>query len=78
MYDRFIYTLYRIYDMYTQDMKGGEYAMGCYGYAQCSQRSFLTRDEKVKMLQEYHDNLTQEAKGVAERIKELNARDDEE
>lgn len=34
-------------------------------------RSFLTREEKLEMLKEYKENLEQEAKGVAERIKEL-------
>lgn len=34
-------------------------------------RSFLTREEKVSMLKEYKDDLEREAKGVAERIKEL-------
>ena len=34
-------------------------------------RSFLTKDEKVEWLKEYHDYLTKEAKGVSERIKEL-------
>lgn len=34
-------------------------------------RGFLTKDEKVEMLKEYKDNLEKEAKGVAERIKEL-------
>lgn len=34
-------------------------------------RSFLTREEKVEMLKEYKENLEKEAKGVGERIKEL-------
>ncbi len=34
-------------------------------------RGFLTRDEKVEMLNEYKESLEKEAKGVAERIKEL-------
>ncbi|HIH10306.1 MAG TPA: DUF5320 domain-containing protein [Candidatus Diapherotrites archaeon] len=35
------------------------------------ERSYLTKDEKIEMLKEYQDNLEKEAKGVAERIKEL-------
>ena len=41
----------------------------CSGY--CSPRSFLTKDEKIQILEEYQENLEKEAKGVAERIKEL-------
>ena len=45
---------------------------GCYsmsGHHGC--RSFLTKEEKIEMLNEYHEMLTKEAKGVEERIKEL-------
>ncbi|HLC92306.1 MAG TPA: hypothetical protein VJH23_01210 [archaeon] len=34
-------------------------------------RGFLTKEEKIEMLKEYQDTLEKEAKGVAERIKEL-------
>lgn len=34
-------------------------------------RGFLTKEERVEMLKEYKENLDQEAKAVAERIKEL-------
>ena len=34
-------------------------------------RSFLTREEKIEMLKEYASDLELEAKGVKERIKEL-------
>lgn len=34
-------------------------------------RSFLTREEKMEMLKEYKDSLEKEAKGVSERINEL-------
>lgn len=37
----------------------------------CGGRGFLTKDEKLEMLKEYKENLEKEAKGVAERIKEL-------
>ena len=37
----------------------------------CGGRSFLTKEEKIKMLREYKEELEKEAKGVAERIKEL-------
>ncbi len=38
-------------------------------------RGFMTKAEKVEMLQEYKKNLDNEAKGVAERIKELSKDD---
>ncbi len=34
-------------------------------------RGFLTKEEKVEVLKEYQKNLEKEAKGVSERIKEL-------
>lgn len=34
-------------------------------------RQFLTKDEKIEMLKEYKESLEQEAKGVGERIKDL-------
>ena len=34
-------------------------------------RNFLTKEEKIEILKEYKDNLEKEAKGVAERIKQL-------
>ncbi len=39
--------------------------------AYSNSRQFLTREEKVEMLKEYQQELEQEAKGVAERINEL-------
>ena len=47
---------------------------GCQGDCNCSSeygRSFLTREEKVEMLREYKEALEKEAKGVSEKIKEL-------
>ncbi len=40
-------------------------------YGCCGTRGFLTREEKIEMLKEYKQELEKEAKGVAERIKEL-------
>ena len=40
-------------------------------YACCGERRFLTREEKMDVLKEYKDALEKEAKGVEERIKEL-------
>ena len=40
---------------------------GC-GYGS---RGFFTKEEKIEMLKEYKDSLEKEAKGVGERIKEL-------
>ena len=34
-------------------------------------RGFLTKDEKIEMLKDYKESLEKEAKGVAERIREL-------
>ena len=45
-----------------------DYGCGC---GTGSMRSFLTNEEKIEMLKEYKDSLEQEAKGVAERIKDL-------
>ena len=42
----------------------------CSAYASTG-RSFLTKEEKLEMLQEYKENLEQEVKGVVERIAEL-------
>ena len=52
---------------------GGENMEGCSAES-CgcgSSRSFFTKEEKVEMLKEYKENLEKEAKGVAERIKQL-------
>lgn len=42
---------------------------GCCGYGHG--RRFLTREEKIKHLEEYKEYLQQEAAGVTERIEEL-------
>ncbi len=34
-------------------------------------RNFLTKEERLQILKEYKENLEKEAKGVAERIKEI-------
>ena len=34
-------------------------------------RNFLTKEERIELLKEYKENLEKEAKGVSERIKEL-------
>ena len=41
---------------------------GCYGH---KGRSFWTKEEKLEWLKEYQESLENEAKGVKERIKEL-------
>jgi hypothetical protein len=43
----------------------------CCGYGYEYGRRFLTREEKIKRLEEYKEYLDQEAAGVAERIEEL-------
>ena len=51
--------------------------MECYGCSgSCSPRGFLTKKEKVEMLQDYKKELEMEAKGVAERISELESEED--
>ncbi|MDE1834287.1 MAG: DUF5320 domain-containing protein [Candidatus Micrarchaeota archaeon] len=47
--------------MYDEQCSCGTYGM----------RNFLTKDEKIQILKEYQQRLEKEAKGVAERIKEL-------
>ena len=37
----------------------------------CGTRSFFTKEEKAEMLKEYKESLEKEAKGVGERIKQL-------
>lgn len=64
------------------NMKGGgkmECESSCCGsggscevYVSSDSRRFFTKEEKVKMLQQYKEALEKEAKGVAERIEELN------
>ncbi|MBA2267737.1 MAG: hypothetical protein M3Q77_07590 [Thermoproteota archaeon] len=45
------------------------------GYSCCGSsytgRSFLTKEEKIQLLREYHQDLKREVQGVEERIKEL-------
>ena len=43
---------------------------GC-GPGACGTRSFLTKEEKIDALKEYKEALEKEAKGVSERIAEL-------
>ncbi|MBI2660598.1 DUF5320 domain-containing protein [Candidatus Woesearchaeota archaeon] len=41
----------------------------------CGERSFFTKEEKVEMLKEYKESLEKEAKGVAERITQIQRSD---
>jgi hypothetical protein len=43
---------------------------GCCGSSYAS-RSFLTKEEKIQLLKEYHQDLQKEVQGVEEKIKEL-------
>jgi len=43
----------------------------CGSQGSCGPRHFLTREEKVEMLKEHKKGLEKEAKGVGERITEL-------
>ncbi|VFJ13389.1 DUF5320 domain-containing protein [Candidatus Nitrosocosmicus franklandus] len=44
-------------------------------YSHCSSSytlgSFLTREEKIQLLKEYHQDLKKELQGIEEKIKEL-------
>jgi len=44
---------------------------GCFGGACAPGRGFLTKEEKIEMLEEYRKSLELEAKGVKERIDAL-------
>ncbi len=48
-------------------MGGGRKMCGCGPEG----RNFLTKEEKVEQLKEYKESLENEAKGVAERIKQI-------
>jgi len=60
---------YRITDINRFHVKGGA-MMDMYGCCGTG-RGFLTKEEKIEMLKEYRESLEKEAKGVAERIREL-------
>ncbi len=69
---------YRMPNTYRlPDTWGGVENMGdcCSASGSCgdmaSFRTYLTRDEKIEMLEEYKKSLELEAKGVAERIEQL-------
>ncbi len=47
--------------------EGNEYGQG-YGHGF---RGFLTKEEKIELLKEYKESLEKEAKGVSEKIKDL-------
>lgn len=49
-------------------MHGTHGQHGCYGYGF---RNFLTKEERIEILKEYKESLESEAKGVSEKIKEL-------
>ena len=51
---------------------GGGSGCGC---GSSSQRVFLTKEEKIKMLQDYKAELEKEVKGVTEKLKELSGKD---
>lgn len=44
--------------------------MECYD-VNCGGRNFFTKEEKINRLKDYKEYLEKEAKGVGERIKEL-------
>ncbi len=44
---------------------------GGYGWSFQRARSFLTKEERIALLKEYHDELQKEKQGINERIKEI-------
>lgn len=42
-----------------------------YGECGCGVRAFPTKEEKIKTLKEYREELEKEVKGVSERLSEL-------
>lgn len=44
---------------------------GCESESWMGMRNFLTKEEKIDILKEYKEKLDKEAKGVTEKIKEL-------
>jgi len=40
-------------------------------YGCCEARGFFTKEEKIDMLKDYKESLEKEAKGVAEKIKQI-------
>ncbi len=53
---------------YTYGTRGFEMCENMYGHGM---RSFLTKEERIELLKEYKESLENEAKGVSERIKDL-------
>ncbi len=49
----------------------GHGGCGCAGSGGSGMRNFLTKAEKIEMLEEYKKGLENEAKGVEERIRKL-------
>lgn len=43
----------------------------CCGVSSQKARSFLTKEERISMLQDYKADLDKESQGVAERIRDL-------
>ena len=50
---------------------GCESPMDCHGHGQLHGRRFLTKEEKIKQLENYAEELKKEIAAVDERIKEL-------
>ena len=64
----FKYMFYRIYYTLVNFMGYDNESCNCGTYGM---RNFLTKEEKLEILKEYKQSLEKEAKGVAERIKDL-------
>lgn len=74
-----IYKYIECYISYIQYVWGdkgvnSKMGCGCYGSGFQRARSFLTKEERIALLKEYQDELNKEKQGIAERIKELEAR----
>jgi len=68
--NRLIYI--EAYIVYTiQVMEVINMGTNCGAYGSCGPRNFLTKEEKVDVLKTHQKELEKEAKGVGERIVEL-------
>ena len=61
--------IYKMSYIYGVNMNGN--GCGCESESWMGMRNFLTKEEKIDILKEYKEKLDKEAKGVAEKIKEL-------
>ena len=59
-----------VYKLLQEENKMGNCCVN-YSFGDRDFRQFLTKEEKIELLKEYKESLEKEAKGITERIKEL-------